>query len=69
MFSVVRVMWGGVIEMGMLILNPLGYELVYDYASPVPGVGTILRGRMRRMGVGHSSSGELEFSYEWCSSF
>ena len=31
-----------VIEMGNAHLNPLGYELVYDYASPVPGVGHYL---------------------------
>ena len=30
---------GRVIEWGNAHLNPLGYELVYDYASPVPGVG------------------------------
>ena len=33
---------GQVIEMGNARLNPLGYELVYDYASPVPGVGHYL---------------------------
>lgn len=33
---------GRVIEMGNSHLNPLGYELVYDYASPVPGVGRYL---------------------------
>lgn len=33
---------GRVIEMGNAHLNPLGYELVYDYASPVPGVGHYL---------------------------
>lgn len=31
-----------VIEMGNAHLNPLGYVLVYDYASPVPGVGHYL---------------------------
>ena len=31
---------GRVIEMGNAHLNPLGFVLVYDYASPVPGVGT-----------------------------
>ena len=30
------------IEMGNAHLNPLGYELVYDYASPLPGVGHYL---------------------------
>ena len=33
---------GRVIEMGNARLNPLGYVLVYDYASPVPGVGHYL---------------------------
>lgn len=33
---------GQVIEMGNARLNPLGYVLVYDYASPVPGVGRYL---------------------------
>ena len=33
---------GRVIEMGNAHLNPLGYVLVYDYASPVPGVGHYL---------------------------
>lgn len=33
---------GRVIEMGNAHLNPLGYELVYDYASPLPGVGRYL---------------------------
>ena len=33
---------GQVVEWGNAHLNPLGYELVYDYASPVPGVGRYL---------------------------
>ena len=33
---------GRVIEMGNSHLNPLGFVLVYDYASPVPGVGHYL---------------------------
>lgn len=33
---------GQVIESGNAHLNPLGYELVYDYASPLPGVGHYL---------------------------
>ena len=33
---------GQVIEWGNAHLNPLGYVLVYDYASPVPGVGHYL---------------------------
>ena len=33
---------GRVVEWGNAHLNPLGYELVYDYASSVPGVGHYL---------------------------
>lgn len=33
---------GQVVEWGNAHLNPLGYELVYDYASPLPGVGRYL---------------------------
>ena len=33
---------GRVIEMGNARLNPQGFVLVYDYASPVPGVGHYL---------------------------
>ena len=33
---------GRVIEMGNARLNPLGFVLVYDYASPLPGVGHYL---------------------------
>ena len=33
---------GRVIEMGNAHLNPLGFVLVYDYASPLPGVGHYL---------------------------
>ena len=33
---------GRVVEWGNAHLNPLDYELVYDYASPVPGVGHYL---------------------------
>ena len=33
---------GRVVEWGNARLNPLGYELVYDYASPLPGVGHYL---------------------------
>lgn len=33
---------GRVVEMGNARLNPLGFVLVYDYASPVPGVGHYL---------------------------
>ena len=33
---------GRVVEWGNAHLNPLGFVLVYDYASPVPGVGRYL---------------------------
>ena len=33
---------GRVVEWGNAHLNPLGFVLVYDYASPVPGVGHYL---------------------------
>lgn len=39
-----------VIEMGNAHLNPLGYELVYDYASPVPGVGRYLAWKDKKNG-------------------
>ena len=39
-----------VIEMGNAHLNPLGYELVYDYASPVPGVGHYLAWKDKKNG-------------------
>ena len=41
---------GRVIEMGNAHLNPLGYELVYDYASPVPGVGRYLAWKDKKNG-------------------
>ena len=41
---------GRVIEMGNAHLNPLGYELVYDYASPVPGVGHYLAWKDKKNG-------------------
>ena len=39
-----------VIEMGNAHLNPLGYELVYDYASPLPGVGRYLAWKDKKNG-------------------
>ena len=39
-----------VIEMGNAHLNPLGYELVYDYASPLPGVGHYLAWKDKKNG-------------------
>ena len=41
---------GRVVEMGNAHLNPLGYELVYDYASPVPGVGRYLAWKDKKNG-------------------
>ena len=39
-----------VIEMGNAHLNPLGYELVYDYASSKPGVGHYLAWKDKKNG-------------------
>ena len=39
-----------VIEMGNAHLNPLGYELVYDYASSKPGVGHYLAWKEKKNG-------------------
>ena len=41
---------GRVVEWGNAHLNPLGYELVYDYASPVPGVGHYLAWKDKKNG-------------------
>lgn len=41
---------GRVVEMGNAHLNPLGYELVYDYASPLPGVGRYLAWKDKKNG-------------------
>ena len=41
---------GRVIEIGNARLNPLGYELVYDYASSKPGVGHYLAWKDKKNG-------------------
>ena len=41
---------GRVVEWGNAHLNPLGYELVYDYASPLPGVGRYLAWKDKKNG-------------------
>ena len=58
---------GRVIEMGNAHLNPLGYELVYDYASPVPGVGHYLAWKDEKSGglvTVILRQENTEFSYE-----
>ena len=58
---------GQVIEMGNSHLNPLGYELVYDYASPVPGVGRYLAWKDEKNGgivTVILREKNTEFSYE-----
>ena len=58
---------GRVIEMGNAHLNPLGYELVYDYASPVPGVGRYLAWKDEKNGgivTVILREKNTEFSYE-----
>lgn len=58
---------GRVIEMGNARLNPLGYELVYDYASPVPGVGHYLAWKDEKNGgivTVILRQENTEFSYE-----
>ena len=58
---------GRVIEMGNAHLNPLGYELVYDYASPVPGVGHYLAWKDEKNGgivTVILREKNTEFSYE-----
>lgn len=58
---------GQVIEMGNSHLNPLGYELVYDYASPVPGVGRYLAWKDEKNGgivTVILRQDNTEFSYE-----
>ena len=58
---------GQVIEMGNSHLNPLGYELVYDYASPVPGVGHYLAWEDKKNGglvTVILREKNTEFSYE-----
>lgn len=56
-----------VIEMGNARLNPLGYVLVYDYASPVPGVGHYLAWKDEKNGgivTVILREKNTEFSYE-----
>lgn len=56
-----------VIEMGNAHLNPLGYELVYDYASPLPGVGHYLAWEDKKNGglvTVILRQKNTEFSYE-----
>lgn len=58
---------GQVIEMGNARLNPLGYVLVYDYASPVPGVGHYLAWEDKKNGglvTVILREKNTEFSYE-----
>lgn len=58
---------GQVIEMGNARLNPLGYVLVYDYASPVPGVGHYLAWKDEKNGgivTVILREKNTEFSYE-----
>ena len=58
---------GRVIEMGNAHLNPLGFVLVYDYASPVPGVGHYLAWKDEKNGgivTVILREENTEFSYE-----
>ena len=58
---------GRVIEMGNAHLNPLGFVLVYDYASPVPGVGHYLAWKDEKNGgivTVILREDNTEFSYE-----
>ena len=58
---------GRVIEMGNARLNPLGFVLVYDYASPVPGVGHYLAWEDKKNGglvTVILREKNTEFSYE-----
>ena len=58
---------GRVVEWGNAHLNPLGYELVYDYASPVPGVGRYLAWKDEKNGgivTVILREKNTEFSYE-----
>ena len=58
---------GRVVEMGNAHLNPLGYELVYDYASPLPGVGRYLAWKDEKNGglvTVILRQENTEFSYE-----
>ena len=54
-------------RVGNARLNPLGYELVYDYASPVPGVGHYLAWKDEKNGglvTVILRQENTEFSYE-----
>ena len=58
---------GRVIEMGNARLSPLGFVLVYDYASPVPGVGRYLAWKDEKNGglvTVILRQENTEFSYE-----
>ena len=58
---------GRVVEMGNAHLNPLGFVLVYDYASPVPGVGHYLAWKDEKNGglvTVILREKNTEFSYE-----
>ena len=58
---------GRVIEMGNAHLNPLGFVLVYDYASSVPGVGHYLAWKDEKNGgivTVILRQENTEFSYE-----
>ena len=58
---------GRVIEWGNAHLNPLVYELVYDYASPLPGVGHYLAWKDEKNGgivTVILRQENTEFSYE-----
>ena len=58
---------GRVVEWGNARLNPLGFVLVYDYASPVPGVGHYLAWKDEKNGglvTVILRQENTEFSYE-----
>ena len=58
---------GQVVEWGNAHLNPLGFVLVYDYASPVPGVGHYLAWKDEKNGglvTVILREKNTEFSYE-----
>ena len=58
---------GRIIEMGNAHLNPLGFVLVYDYASSVPGVGHYLAWKDEKNGglvTVILRQENTEFSYE-----
>ena len=58
---------GRVVEWGNAHLNPLGFVLVYDYASPVPGVGHYLAWKDEKNGgivTVILRQENTEFSYE-----